>query len=176
VRAHDNLREGTIANPEAAGIGPEVSQPRGRSATRSGRPRVTAHAGNRHQQGERHDRRGGVAAQQPVPGREAPARRRPPAELDPAGLLPESIYSKEELQTYLEYGREKCRATLEGLTEEQAQRPCKFPWGEVSYLELQLYNMRHIQEHASQLNLFLGQKIGSAPGWITGARRRQSGE
>jgi hypothetical protein len=98
------------------------------------------------------------------------------AELDPAGLLPENIYSKEELQTYLEYGREKRRAKLESLTEEQAQRPCKFPWGEVSYLELQLYNMRHIQEHASQLNLFLGQKIGSAPGWITGARRRQNGE
>src|SRR5690242_15065334 len=27
----------------------------------------------------------------------------------------------------------------------------------VSFLELQLYNMRHVQEHAAQLNLFLGQ-------------------
>ena len=28
---------------------------------------------------------------------------------------------------------------------------------DVSYLELQLYNMRHVQEHAAQLSLFLGQ-------------------
>jgi hypothetical protein len=31
------------------------------------------------------------------------------AELDPAGLLPERVYTREELQSYLEHGRQKCR-------------------------------------------------------------------
>jgi hypothetical protein len=30
--------------------------------------------------------------------------------------------------------------------------------------------MRHVQEHAAQLNLFLGQKAGSAPGWVGKAK------
>jgi hypothetical protein len=36
----------------------------------------------------------------------------------------------------------------------------------MSVAELLLYNMRHVQEHASQLNMLLGQRIGSAPGWV----------
>jgi hypothetical protein len=88
-------------------------------------------------------------------------------ELDPAGLLPEKPYTKEELQSYLVYSRQKCQERLEALTEEQAGQRCEFLWGEVSYAELLLYNMRHVQEHAAQLNLFLGQKTRSAPGWVT---------
>jgi hypothetical protein len=97
-------------------------------------------------------------------------------ELDPAGLLPERPYTKDELQSYLAHGRQKCRATLEALTDEQARQSCKFSWGEVSFAELLLYNMRHIQEHASQLSLILGQQIGSAPGWVTRAKNRPSSE
>jgi hypothetical protein len=33
-------------------------------------------------------------------------------ELDPAGVLPERVYSKDELHTYLEHGRAKCRAVI----------------------------------------------------------------
>lgn len=91
-------------------------------------------------------------------------------ELDPAGVLPERPYTQEELLTYLAYCRQKCRTTIEALTDETAQRRCRFPWGEVSYVELQLYSMRHVQEHAAQLNLFLGQNGVSAPGWVTKAR------
>ena len=90
-------------------------------------------------------------------------------ELDPAGLLPERAYTKDELLTYLDYCRKKCRATVEALTDEQAQQRCNFSWGEPSFLELLLYNMRHVQEHASQLCLILGQKTSSAPGWVTKA-------
>jgi uncharacterized damage-inducible protein DinB len=32
--------------------------------------------------------------------------------------------------------------------------------------ELLLYTMRHVQEHAAQLNMLLGQKTGSTPGWV----------
>jgi len=81
-------------------------------------------------------------------------------ELDPAGIVPERPYSREELRTYLAYAREKCRTTFETLTDERARQPVTFPWtrGEaVSYVELQIYNMRHIQEHAAQLSLLLGQ-------------------
>jgi len=45
------------------------------------------------------------------------------------------------------------------LSDEKAHQPFHFPWpGEnpMSYVELQLYNMRHVQEHAAQLSLFLG--------------------
>ena len=68
------------------------------------------------------------------------------------------------------YCRRKCQATIGALTDEAAQRRCRFGWGEVSFVELQLYSMRHVQEHASQLNLMLGQKVGSAPDWVTKAR------
>jgi hypothetical protein len=88
-------------------------------------------------------------------------------ELDPAGVLPERPYSKEELLKYLEHGRRKCRATIEALTDEKARQACKFTWGEVSFAELLLDNMRLVQEHAAQLNLFLGQKAGWAPRWVT---------
>lgn len=87
-------------------------------------------------------------------------------ELDPAGLLPERQYSKDQLQAYLDHNRQKCRGAIEALTDEKARQRCAFPWGEVSYAELLLDNMRHVQEHAAQLNLFLGQQTGAAARWV----------
>ena len=92
-------------------------------------------------------------------------------ELDPAGLIPDRPYTKKELQTYLEHGRRKCRKVIDALTEEQERRRHRFGWGEASYLELLLYNMRHVQHHAAQLNLILRQQIDSAPGWVAQAKR-----
>lgn len=86
--------------------------------------------------------------------------------------LPERPYTKDELQAYLDYGRKKCQATIEALTGEAAQRRCRFGWGEVSFAELLLYNMRHVQEHAAQLSLMLGQKTGSAPDWVAWAGKQ----
>ena len=86
------------------------------------------------------------------------------------GPLPERAYTKDELYRYLRACRKKCHTTIEALTAESAERRCQFPWGEVSFTELLLYNMRHVQGHASQLNLALGQKTGSAPDWVTMAR------
>jgi uncharacterized damage-inducible protein DinB len=91
-------------------------------------------------------------------------------ELDPAGLLPERPYTKGELQSYLEHGRQKCRVAIDALTDEKAHERCSFGWGEVSFLELLLYNMRHVQHHAAQLNLMLRQKTDSAPGWVAKAK------
>lgn len=94
-------------------------------------------------------------------------------EMDADDALPEKPYTKNELQSYLEYGRKKCQTTIEALNDIAAHRHCRFGWGEVSFAELLLYNMRHVQEHATQLSLFLGQKVGSAPGWV--ARAKSSG-
>jgi hypothetical protein len=93
-------------------------------------------------------------------------------ELDPAGVMPERVYTKDELQAYLEHGREKCRRVIDGLTDELAQERCRFPWGEMSFAELLLDNMRHVQHHAAQLNLILRQRTDSAPRWVSTARSK----
>ena len=83
------------------------------------------------------------------------------------GKLPENPYTKAQLQTYLAHCRQKCQTIFEGLTDEKANQGCEFPWGEaVSFAELQLYSMRHVQEHASQLSLHLGHKGVPAPDWV----------
>jgi hypothetical protein len=79
-------------------------------------------------------------------------------EQDEAGPVPERPYTKEELQAYLTHCRRRCQATIETMTDEAALRSCRFGWGEVSFAELLLYNMRHVQEIAAQLSLLLGQK------------------
>ncbi|HEV2405662.1 MAG TPA: DinB family protein, partial [Ktedonobacterales bacterium] len=72
--------------------------------------------------------------------------------------------------------RQMCRATLETMSDERARQPVSFGWiqdGEVvSYSELQLYSMRHIQEHAAQLSLFLGRHGVPADqiDWVARAR------
>jgi hypothetical protein len=88
-------------------------------------------------------------------------------ELDPAGLLPEKPHSRGVLLAYLDASRRKARAAIEALTDADAGRICKVRWGEVSYLELLLDNMRHVQEHGAQLSLFLGQQRGSAAKWVS---------
>ena len=98
-------------------------------------------------------------------------------ELDPAGLFPERPYTKDELLAYLEHGRQKCRATIAALTDEKAgQLFHGFGWVDVSMAELLLYNMRHVQHHAAQLNLILRQTIDSAPRWVAKTKSRLGDE
>lgn len=97
-------------------------------------------------------------------------------EFDPAGLLPERVYTKGELQSYLEHGRKKCRAAIETLTEEKARQHFKYRRIDLGFAELLLYNMRHVQHHAAQLNLILRQTIDSAPRWVSRAQNKAGGE
>ncbi len=47
----------------------------------------------------------------------------------------------------------------------------------MSFLELLLYNMRHVQEHAAQLNMFLGQNaIDVASDWVSRVKADEGGE
>lgn len=96
---------------------------------------------------------------------------KPPApftleELDPAGIIPDRPYTKEELRSFLAHCRRHLHQAIAGLTEEAASRRCRFGWGEASYLELLLYNLRHVQHHVGQLNLRIREKTGSAPRWV----------
>jgi hypothetical protein len=71
------------------------------------------------------------------------------------------VYTREELLDYLDYCRRRCQETISTLSTEQAYRLCHFPWGELPFGELLLYNMRHVQEHAAQLHLFISQHSAS---------------
>jgi len=97
-------------------------------------------------------------------------------ELDPAGVMPDHPYSKDELQRYLEHGRRKCRSTIEALTEAKARERRRFVSVEGSVVELLLYNLRHVQHHAAQLNLLLRQATDSAPRWVAKSGSALGGE
>jgi len=77
-------------------------------------------------------------------------------EMEANEVLPRT-YTRDELLGYLQTCRQRCQDTVTTLSTEQAYRVCRFPWGEVPFAELMLYTMRHVQEHAAQLHLFLGQ-------------------
>jgi hypothetical protein len=78
-------------------------------------------------------------------------------------------YTRAELLDYLAYCHHKCQATIGALTTEDASRLCRFSWGELSFAELQLYNLRHVQEHGAQLRMFLGQQAGKDTRWVAQA-------
>lgn len=99
---------------------------------------------------------------------------------DAIGPLPDRVYTQDELRGYLASVRQKCRAIIETMTDERARQPVSFGWmreGEVvTYVELQLYNMRHIQGHAAELCLLLGQhSVQSNYDWVTRAQDDLSG-
>ena len=96
-------------------------------------------------------------------------------ELDPAGVLPPRVYTKEELLTYLKHGREKCRRAVDALTDKSVSQDCGTKRPGITVAELLMYNMRHVQHHAAQLNLILRQTIDSAPRWVSKSKMSLAG-
>lgn len=95
---------------------------------------------------------------------------RPPApfgleELDPAGRLPERVSSQADLLGWLAAVRKRARDGFAALSFEAAERRCMGGRHEMSWLELQLYNLRHVQHGAAQLNLLTRQAGGRPGGW-----------
>ncbi len=87
------------------------------------------------------------------------------------GALPDQPYTRADVLAYLQHGRAKCRATLLAMTDDKATEVYTFDWGsQMPVAELQLYTMRHVQEHASQLNLHVG-RIGAGANidWVSRA-------
>lgn len=81
--------------------------------------------------------------------------------------MPDRIYTKDELLSYLNYGREKCHNLIADLTDEIANSRWINKYKNYSVFEILLYNMRHVQHHAAQLNLILRQEINDAPRWVS---------
>jgi hypothetical protein len=83
--------------------------------------------------------------------------------------LPDRVYTKEELLTYLHFDREKCRRLIRDLNEAGLRERWVNVSGTMDYsvFEILLYNMRHVQHHAAQLNLLLRQEINDAPTWVS---------
>jgi hypothetical protein len=54
---------------------------------------------------------------------------------------------------------------------ERARRHCGLEWIDLGVAELLLYNVRHVQHHAAQLNLILRQTTDSAPSWVATSPR-----
>jgi hypothetical protein len=72
----------------------------------------------------------------------------------------DGVIPRDELHPYLVRLRQKCQTTLAALSEEKAHQPYTFQWpggATLSYFELLLYTLRHVQEHATQLSFFLGE-------------------
>lgn len=93
------------------------------------------------------------------------------SEFDPTGILPERVYSKEELLHYLAHGRAKAHDLISRLTEELAAKRFINPYKNLSILELLLYNMRHVQHHNGQLNMLIRVRTGQdAPRWVSQAK------
>jgi hypothetical protein len=78
------------------------------------------------------------------------------------------IYNKEELLGYLGLGRQKLRQQLSGNTaEELLTKRFVNDYKDLTLFEMLLYNMRHVQHHAAQLNLLLRQRGITPPNWVS---------
>jgi len=92
-------------------------------------------------------------------------------------IMPDRIYTKTELLDYLQSAKDKCRRLLANLSEENFEErwitepddlaaPLTMNY---SVLEILLYNLRHVQHHAAQLNLILRRDSKTVPDWVSQA-------
>lgn len=96
-------------------------------------------------------------------------------------VLPDQLYSRQQLLAYLFSARKKCKQLVfigpeNKLSERWIQMPeinmhglCPSIVENYTILEILFYNFRHVQHHVAQLNLILRQEINKAPGWISQA-------
>ncbi len=96
----------------------------------------------------------------------------PPSPFDESEFedrMPERVYTKAELLEYTQFCREKCQNLIAGLDENGFNARWVNTYKDYSIVEILLYNMRHVQHHAAQLNLILRQTIDDAPDWVSRA-------
>ncbi len=93
----------------------------------------------------------------------------PPYHVD----TPEVACTKDQIRGYLEQGRNKCRTVIAGITAATATERSPFPWLDMTNGDVLLYNMRHVQHHAAQLNLMLRHGGIGAPDWVGQVRGRE---
>ena len=93
------------------------------------------------------------------------------SEFDPSGKKPDRIYDKKEVLAYVDHCRQKAHKLISELTIERLNERWINEYKDFSLLEILLYNMRHIQHHAAQLNLLLRQTIDNAPNRVSQAKK-----
>ncbi|MES2799642.1 MAG: DinB family protein [Bacteroidota bacterium] len=93
------------------------------------------------------------------------------SEFDPSGKKPNRTYTKAEILAYVEHCRQKANRLIREFTPEKMNDRWINEYKNYSMLEILLYNMRHVQHHAAQLNILLRQTIDKAPNWVGQARK-----
>lgn len=84
-------------------------------------------------------------------------------------LIPDKMYTQQEIGDYLSTIRIKCKKLIDSLTEEKLSE--RFTEGtepeDMDYpiLEITLYNLRHTQHHVAQLNLLIRQDLNQHMEW-----------
>jgi|ERR1700722_8440425 len=102
---------------------------------------------------------------------------RPPSPFTPSefedGVVPERVYSKQEVIHLLHHGRERLYHHLKGSeTRDLLEKRFTSEYKSFSIFELLLYAMRHVQHHAAQLNLLLRQHGITPPDWVARTKRK----
>jgi uncharacterized damage-inducible protein DinB len=93
------------------------------------------------------------------------------------GQLPEREYGKTEVLAFLHHARQRLQSQLQNNDQEKLlEKRFASEYRNFSLFELLLYNMRHVQHHAAQLNLLLRQGGTTPPDWISRAKQKQSPE
>lgn len=93
---------------------------------------------------------------------------RPPESI--GDMIPDKIYSKQELLDYLKHTRLKSKKLIESLTDDEKLN-IRFTEGneegDMDYpiVEILLYNLRHTQYHTGQLNLIMRQDLNKHMEW-----------
>jgi hypothetical protein len=96
--------------------------------------------------------------------------------LDPTSAFPTQPYTRDELHTYLKQLHQKCQSTITELSNEQGHQPFHFPWDRehpISYLELQLYTMRHGPRTCGPGFASFSDSTASRASRSTGSRKRR---
>lgn len=87
------------------------------------------------------------------------------------GQLPDREYTKTEVLAFLDHVRQCLQRQLQNnVQEELLEKRFTSEYKDFSLFELLLYNMRHVQHHAAQLNLLLRQGGTTPPDWVSRAK------
>lgn len=100
-----------------------------------------------------------------------PANFQPPPPFDGSEFedrMPNRVYTKAELLHYMAHCRDQFHRFIPDVKDHGTQ----YRWinssktMDYSYVEILLYNMRHLQHHAAQMNLILREEGAEVPEWV----------
>jgi hypothetical protein len=84
---------------------------------------------------------------------------------------PVQLYARADIKRYLLHCRDKAAATLAAESADTLRGPSGFEWRTFTRAELHIYNIRHVQDHAAQLGMVLGEQAGLEMPWFSSGWR-----